>query len=287
MKFKGSFPALVTPFTQNGVDYGVLSKLAKEVAKNSSGLTILGSTAESWLLSLEEKIEILKTCREVTDKPIIVGISAWNIEDFNIQQKALSQYAPDAYLLTAPPYLNIDTHQAKNFFLGCAVKMKIPLILYHNPKRNGVQFDKTIYDLASLYPEIIGFKETCADTFKRYYPQYNDLIWFVGDDSLLGEVHTGSSINVGGNLYPDLFNNMINNKLEIDLSQWNKLMSTAPNPMVIKQLLVLEKKIPSAACRSPLNHVRPEQKSLIVSLYEQLILGDAFKSVHQLETSTV
>lgn len=276
MKFKGSFPALVTPFVRNEIDFPALSKLAASVASQSSGLTLLGSTAESWLLSLEEKMEIVQTCREATDKPLIVGISSWNIEDFNIQQKALSQFNPDAFLLAAPPYLKIDNHQAKSFFLGCTVKTKTPLILYHNPERNGLTFDETIYNFAKLYPEIAGFKETSLESYTKYSAKFDSLTWIVGDDSLLGKINTGCSINVGGNLFPELFSNITSGKSTLKEGQWDSILQAAPNPMVIKQLLFIEKRINSAACRSPLNHLRPEQKLMIDKLYQNLQSDKAF-----------
>ena len=280
-KFKGSFPALITPFSKNKIDFDKLTKLANSIVKLSSGLTLLGSTAESWLLSLEEKVQILKICRELTDKPLIVGISAWNIEDFTEQAKALSEHRPDAFLLTAPPYLNIDIHQAKSFFLGCAVKTKTPIILYHNPKRNGVTFDESIYGLARLYPEIIGFKETCAQTFSQYHDKYKDLTWFLGDDCLLTQFHTGSSINVGGNLYPELFAQLTQEKSSLNLQLWEKLLSIAPNPMVIKQLLTLSGKISHAACRSPLNHLTPAQQKLTAENFDVLLKQEEFQISHQ------
>lgn len=270
MKFKGSFPALVTPFVRNEVDFNGLSKLAKSIAAQSDGLTLLGTTAESWLLSLEEKVKIVKICREATDKPLIIGISAWNTEDFNTQQKALSVFNPEAFLLAAPPYLNIDNHQAKSFFLGCSVKTKVNLILYHNPARNGLVFDETIYNFAKLYPEIIGFKETSLESYNKYASKYPSLKWIVGDDKLIGKIKSDTSINIGGNIRPDLFKDLTANNKSLDMDSWAEALSVAPNPMVIKQLLAFEQKVGSAACRSPLNHLRPQQKQKLSSLYEGL-----------------
>ena len=287
MKFKGSFPALVTPFVKNDIDFNGLSKLAKSIASKSTGLTLLGSTAESWLLTLEEKVKIVETCREATDKPLIIGISAWNIEDFNKQQKALSVFNPKAFLLAAPPYLNIDNYQAKSFFLGCSVKTKVNLILYHNPSRNGLIFDETIYNFAKLYPEIIGFKETSMDSYNKYAIEYPSLKWIIGDDSLIGKMDSDTSINIGGNMRPELFQDLTSGQKAIDITSWSEALSIAPNPMVIKQLLAIENKITSAACRSPLNHLRPQQKQLVNNLYENLKQSGILHKKHIMEEQLV
>lgn len=264
MKFTGSFPALVTPFQGNNIDFKILSQLASTIAAHSAGLTLLGTTAESWLLTLEEKIQILETCRQVTDKPLIVGINAWNIEDFNEQQEAFKQFNPAAYLLAAPPYLQLSTQQAKAFFLGCTVRTKTPLILYHNPKRNGVVFDENIYNLAQLYPEIIGFKETSWETYEKFSPQYPTLTWIAGDDLLIKKMNAKTSINVGGNLYPEAFSALCAGQQQsLDLELWSEVISQAVNPMTIKYLLFKEGALPTAACRPPLNHLKPEQKKAI------------------------
>ncbi|MCB2132788.1 MAG: dihydrodipicolinate synthase family protein, partial [Rhodobacteraceae bacterium] len=59
--FKGSFPALVTPFKDGALDLDTLKKLVNwHVAEGSHGLVPVGTTGESPTLSHEEHVRVIE-----------------------------------------------------------------------------------------------------------------------------------------------------------------------------------------------------------------------------------
>jgi 4-hydroxy-tetrahydrodipicolinate synthase len=82
---EGSWPALVTPFTEGGeVNYDVLRNLVDyHVENGSNGLLLLGSTAEGFLLTKDEKTKIIDTVIDAASGriPVMCGVSAVSTRD--------------------------------------------------------------------------------------------------------------------------------------------------------------------------------------------------------------
>lgn len=58
--FIGCGTALVTPFTEDGVDFDILKKLIDfQIQQGTDALIILGTTGESSTMTLEEKSKLL------------------------------------------------------------------------------------------------------------------------------------------------------------------------------------------------------------------------------------
>lgn len=74
--FKGCATALVTPFSDSGVDYDSLGRLIDFQIENDVGaLVILGTTGEAATMSEDEKIDVVKFSVKAADGrvPVIVG----------------------------------------------------------------------------------------------------------------------------------------------------------------------------------------------------------------------
>ncbi|MEO0729951.1 MAG: dihydrodipicolinate synthase family protein, partial [Pseudomonadota bacterium] len=74
--FKGSFPALITPFRNGEVDLDTFAKFVDwQIAQGSHGLVPVGTTGESPTLSTDEHKRVVEACIEVANKrvPVIAG----------------------------------------------------------------------------------------------------------------------------------------------------------------------------------------------------------------------
>ena len=74
--FKGSIPALITPFRDQKVDFKSYDDLVERQIENGSGALVpCGTTGESATLSHEEHRAVVKRCVELTKGrvPIIAG----------------------------------------------------------------------------------------------------------------------------------------------------------------------------------------------------------------------
>jgi len=80
MIWKGVFPATTTPFREDlSVDHELLERHAESmISAGCRGIVPLGSLGESATLDLEEKIEILATCRRALAgrAPLVAGVAA-------------------------------------------------------------------------------------------------------------------------------------------------------------------------------------------------------------------
>ena len=79
--FKGSIPAVITPFIGDEVDYDSLAKVLNFLIDNGShGLVPCGTTGESPTLSHEEHKKIIEETIKFTDKriPVIAGTGSNN-----------------------------------------------------------------------------------------------------------------------------------------------------------------------------------------------------------------
>ncbi|MCG5481918.1 MAG: dihydrodipicolinate synthase family protein, partial [Ensifer alkalisoli] len=80
--FKGSIPALVTPFTATGaVDAdGFVAHVEWQIKEGSHGLVPVGTTGESPTLSHDEHKKVVELCIEAAAKrvPVIAGAGSNN-----------------------------------------------------------------------------------------------------------------------------------------------------------------------------------------------------------------
>ena len=79
--FKGSIPAVITPFSEDKVDYDSLTKVLTHLIDNGShGLVPCGTTGESPTLSHDEHKKIIEETIRIADKrvPVIAGTGSNN-----------------------------------------------------------------------------------------------------------------------------------------------------------------------------------------------------------------
>ena len=64
--FNGSATALITPFTETGVNYEVLGQLIEhQIAGGTDAIVFLGTTGEPSTMSFEEEHVLMEYCLEV------------------------------------------------------------------------------------------------------------------------------------------------------------------------------------------------------------------------------
>ena len=84
MMFKGSIPALITPFKNNEVDYDSFNKIIEwSLSQGSHGFVPCGTTGESPTLSYDEHIKVINECIRAVDKrvPVIAGTGSNNTSE--------------------------------------------------------------------------------------------------------------------------------------------------------------------------------------------------------------
>lgn len=164
--FKGSIPALVTPFKDGQVDMDALKKLVDwHIAEGSSGLVPVGTTGESPTLSHEEHHAVVEAVVKFAAGrvPVIAGTgSNSTAEAIDLIQHAERAGADAALVVT--PYYNKPTQAGLiAHFTAVHDASKLPIIIYNIPGRSVVDMSPaTMGELAKL-PRIVGVKDATGD----------------------------------------------------------------------------------------------------------------------------
>jgi 4-hydroxy-tetrahydrodipicolinate synthase len=164
--FRGSFPALVTPFKNGQVDLDTLKKLVEwHIGEGSHGLVPVGTTGESPTLTHEEHEKVVEeVVRAAAGRvPVIAGAGSNNtLESIRFMQHAARVGADAALVVT--PYYNKPTQRGLiAHFTALHDCCELPIIIYNIPGRSAVDMTpETMGELAKL-PRIIGVKDATGD----------------------------------------------------------------------------------------------------------------------------
>jgi 4-hydroxy-2-oxoglutarate aldolase len=181
-----------------------------------TGLVILGSNAEAFLLTRDEKIALMKAAREAVGPhyPLMIGISGFSVAQVleNIGD-AISAGANYGLLLPAAYYGAATSKEVvMGFYNEVAEKSELPIVIYNFPGIcSGVDIDSdTIAALAKKNPgKIVGVKLTCGSVAKitRLAAELpsNSFSTYAGQaDFLIGGLAVGSAgcVSAFSNIFP-------------------------------------------------------------------------------------
>ncbi|MEL6377062.1 MAG: 4-hydroxy-tetrahydrodipicolinate synthase [Pseudomonadota bacterium] len=187
--FKGSFPALVTPFKNGELDLDTLKKLVEwHIAEGSNGLVPVGTTGESPTLSHEEHETVVETVVEAAAgrMPVIAGAGSNNtVESIRFMQHAEKVGAAAALVVT--PYYNKPTQGGLiAHYTALHDCCELPIIIYNIPGRSVVDMTpETMGELAKL-PRIIGVKDATGDLARVSHQRMScgpDFVQISGEDA--------------------------------------------------------------------------------------------------------
>lgn len=210
--FKGSLPALITPFVNGQVDFETLKKLVDwHVHQGSEGLVPVGTTGESPTLSHEEHDAVVATVVEQAAGriPVIAGAGSNNTDETVRLVRAAKDAGADAALVVTPYYNKPTQAGLKAHFLAAAEE-GMPIIIYNIPPRSVVDMSvETMAELAQ-HEMIIGVKDATGDLSrvpKQRLSCGEDFVQLSGEDATaLGfNAHGGvGCISVTANVAPAL-----------------------------------------------------------------------------------
>lgn len=211
--FKGSFPALVTPFKNGALDMAALKKLVEwHIAQGSHGLVPVGTTGESPTLSHEEHRAVVEEVVRVAAGrvPVIAGAGSNNTAEGIDLIRHAEKVGADAALVVTPYYNKPTQAGMIAHFTALHDCCKLPIVIYNIPGRSVVDMTpETMGKLAEL-PRIIGVKDATGK-IERVSQQRaacgKDFIQLSGEDATaLGfNAHGGvGCISVTANVAPKL-----------------------------------------------------------------------------------
>lgn len=164
--FKGSYTALVTPFSNGAVDESALASIIEwQIAEGTHGLVPVGTTGESPTLDYDEHKRVVELTVEVAKKrvPVVAGTGS----NSTAEAIELSQHAEKAGvdgLLIVTPYYNKPTQEGLyRHFKAINDAVGVPIIIYNIPGRSVV--DMSVATMARLFElkNIAGVKDATAN----------------------------------------------------------------------------------------------------------------------------
>lgn len=164
--FKGSIPALVTPFRDEAFDEAAYRDLIEwQVAEGSHGLVPCGTTGEAATLTLDEQARAIRACVDQARGrvPVIAGCGSNNTAHA-IQLTKLAKEAGADAALHVPPYYNRPNQDGIYAHLSAiAEAVDLPVVLYNVPARTVTDISvETMARLARL-PNVVAVKDATGN----------------------------------------------------------------------------------------------------------------------------
>ncbi|MDB4090792.1 4-hydroxy-tetrahydrodipicolinate synthase [Crocinitomicaceae bacterium] len=289
--FIGAGVALVTPFNEDHtIDYHALRKLVRyQIDNGIDFLVVQGTTGESPVLSMDEKLEVLRVVQnENTGKvKIVFGIGGNDTVAIGETLKSLPGGIDG--ILSVSPYYNKPSQQGVvEHYKYLATCTELPIILYNVPGRTGSNVTASSTLELSKIENIIAMKEASGD-----FGQIMDIIQNMpegfsvlsGDDAIvvpLMSIGVEGVISVSANAYPKLFSDMVHDAANGDffaakekhykLHQITQMLFEEGNPGGVKVALA-KLGIMKPFMRRPLYPVSEELKIRIEAETEKIIAG--------------
>ncbi len=166
-RFRGSYVALVTPFTSDGkVDFDALGELCEfQVQNGTDGIVVLGTTGESSTMSHEEDEEVVRCAISAVKGrvPIVAGAGSNSTETSLMKATAYDKLGADAVLLITPYYNKANERGMIRHFTDVADRLSIPVIAYNVPSRTGCALSVRAVEALAKHKNIAGIKEASGD----------------------------------------------------------------------------------------------------------------------------
>jgi len=160
--FRGVGTALMTPFSEKGVDFETYSRLIEFQLENGvDALVVAGTTGEGSVLSAEEFRDLISCAvSQVRGRvPVIVGTGSNDTAKAIERTRLACALGADAVLLVTPYYNKTTQRGLEASFWAIADASEKPCILYNVPARTGLNMlPETVAALAD-HPLIAAVKE--------------------------------------------------------------------------------------------------------------------------------
>lgn len=294
----GVFPAMITPFHQDGrIDHESLANEAQFLeSAGVDGLVPVGSTGESATLSHDEHVEVVETVvGAVEDLPVIAGAGSNNTREAIELGEGAYAAGADGLLLISPYYNNPEPEGMQTHFEAIADAVDLPQIVYNVPGRTGRSIEPTTTEVLAEHDNIVGYKAASGDlalineVIERTETADFDVL--AGDDVLtLPIISVGGTgvISVAGNLDPvgvgDLTHAALDGEFERARSYQRRLgplfraIFVETNPIPVKEGVSMLGRCQSHL-RSPLSRLSEEHRDDLRDLLEDLELFDEVATV--------
>ncbi|PIH00892.1 4-hydroxy-tetrahydrodipicolinate synthase [Clostridium combesii] len=256
--FKGSGVAIITPFTETGVDFDKLSELIEwHIKSKTDAIIVCGTTGEATTMTETEKKETIKFVVDKVNKriPVIAGTGSNNTAASIDMSKWAESIGVDGLLVITPYYNKTTQKGLVKHFKAVSDAVNAPIIIYNVPGRTGLNIapstlkelckDKNIVavkEASGNISQIAQIKALCGDKLDIYSGNDDQIIPILA----LGGIGV---ISVLANVIPEDVHNMcelyltgkVNEALKIQLDSLalTNALFIETNPIPVKTAMNL------------------------------------------------
>ncbi|MFO7153969.1 MAG: 4-hydroxy-tetrahydrodipicolinate synthase [Caldicoprobacter oshimai] len=164
--FTGSCVALVTPFTDEGVNFESLANLIEfQIREGTDAILVCGTTGEPPTMTRDEKYSVIGFTVEKVAKrvPVIAGTGGYNTATVIEDSKEAERLGADALLIVTPYYNKTTQKGLIQHYAAIADAVHIPIIIYNVPGRTGLNVAPSTLKELSKIDNIVGIKEASGN----------------------------------------------------------------------------------------------------------------------------
>ena len=276
--FTGSGTAIVTPFTNDSVDYPALGRLLDfQLEGGADAIIVCGTTGEAVTMSYAERMRAIETVvRHVDGRvPVIAGTGSNSTENAITLSKDAVLAGVDGLLVVTPFYNKATQRGLIRHYTAVANAVTRPVILYHVPSRTGVRCTAETYAALAKHPNIAGVKEAGGDLAlvqktRELCPE-DFYIWSGNDDETAPIMLFGGKgvISVAANVMPREMHELTAaclrgdftaaGRMQLQLRKLCEALFWEVNPIPVKTALAMMGYC-QEVFRSPMCEMEPENR---------------------------
>lgn len=286
---RGIIPAMVTPFDRQGkVSEDGLRKLVDYLVKGGvHGLFPVGSQGEFYALEKEEKKKIMEIVLDQVKGKVSVyaGTGAITTKETITLTRMAQDIGVDAASIITPFFVSPTQNELYEHYLAVAKSTTLPLLLYNNPGRTGVNISADLAVRLSKVDNIIGIKDSSGDmtlTAEYIRRTSDDFSVLAGRDTLIygtllygGKGAIAATANVAPKLVVGIYQAYVRGDIEqakkaqAELAPLRLAFSLGSFPVVIKDALQLIG-IEVGTTRPPIKSLNKDKQEMLRNTLQQM-----------------
>lgn len=291
-KFEGIYAALVTPYTEEGkINYKELKRLIEYLINHGiDGYYVGGSTAETFLLSNEERKKVLETVAEANNgrKKIICHVGAISTDTAIDFARHAESAGADAISAISPFYYNFGKDEVVQYYMDIMSAASLPMFVYDFPSNSGFTLTDDVLTRLCEHSNLAGVKFTSSDMFfiERMKTKHPELtIWNGYDQMLASGLMAGADGGIGStyNCMPELIHRIYDNFQNGDIKATQEYQRKANSVIEVickygvfasvKTILGFEG-LSFGGCRKPFEPMSDEGRCVLRTVYEKYIVQE-------------
>ncbi len=167
--FKGSATAIITPFTETGVNYETFAQLIEhQIAGGTDAIVFLGTTGEPSTMTLDEQYEVMQFAVKTVNgrAKVIFGCGSNDTAKAVKMAKKAEEMGGDGLLAVTPYYNKCTQNGLVAYYKAICEAVSIPVIAYNVPGRTGVEIQPATMAKIAEIPNVAGIKDAGGNMSK-------------------------------------------------------------------------------------------------------------------------